>query len=216
MRIAGLTVCVDYADLLGRSLPRWAAGLDDLVVVTAPRDAATLELCRECGVRTLATDVFWDRGAAFNKAAAMELGLATLPQDEWVLLFDADIIPPQTWRQQVELSNCRPGRLYGARRHEEGGQPINDGELAGFFQLWHGTDPAAQDRPLLGSWSNCSAYDSEFMRRWPPERRFILPLDVTHVGRPGQNWCGRGRSAEMMRMFFERARHGGYRHEQLT
>jgi hypothetical protein len=215
MKISALCVCVDYADLLRPSLARWASGLDDLLVVSSKSDMATYNLCASLGVPCHATDVFYEAGAAFNKAAAMDLALERLRRDEWLLAFDADVVPPADWKARLESLSPACGNLYGAVRTDGTGKRINDGELAGFFQLWHADDPVAQERPLFGSWHNASAYDSEFMRRWPADRRVILPIELEHQGPRGTNWCGRGNHQGMLAMQFERSRRGGYRHERL-
>jgi hypothetical protein len=216
LKISGLTTCVDFADHLGQGIERWKRGLDDLVVVTSLKDHATSALCDRWNVRTHATDAFYHHGAAFNKAGAMDEALYRLNDAEWVLFFDADVNPSDDWRQVVDAARPKLGNLYGAHRTNEHGYQILDTELAGFFQLWHVMDHVTQDRPLLGSWHNASAYDSEFMRRWPRDRRLILPLTVTHTGRPGVNWCGRGNRDGMENMRAERRKHGGYQHERMN
>ena len=217
MKIIGITTCVGYADLLSQSLSRWKHGLDKLIVCTSPKDDATQRLCVHRGVAPCITDEFYRHGAAFNKSGAMDeaLRFADLIGRDWVLFFDADIVPPKDWREKIERWELQPGKLYGASRIDDKGLSIPDGELAGFFQLWHMTDPVAQDRPLLGNWHNASGYDSAFVGRWPQERRVILDLTVTHLGDPGQNWCGVANAAGMQAMLEERGRRGGWKHERI-
>lgn len=215
MNISGITTCVGYAGLLEQGIARWKAGLDRVAVMTSPADSDTVDLCVRERVTAISTVAFKRDGAAFNKAAAMEDGLALSVPNDWVLFFDADIVPPPDWRAQLESHAPTPGNLYGARRIKDTRRAIWDGELAGFFQLWHVSDPVAQDRPLLGSWQSAGSYDSEFMFRWEPERRIILPLAMVHLGEDGRNWCGVGNSAGMERLIAERRRRGGYRHERL-
>jgi len=227
VKISALTVCVNYADLLSRSLDRWKAGTEDLLVVTHPDDAATIALCTEHDVGFHATRVFHERGATFNKAGAINEALAHAygpcslgSADSWFLLFDADIIPPADWRRRLEsfAQPLAPGNLYGAVRVTESGRRFGDTELAGFFQLFHCQDwHIGDDRrhPILDEFSNCSAYDSLFMRRWPRERRIILPMLVTHLGEAGVNWCGRGNDKGMQELRQQRIEHGGFMHERL-
>ena len=215
MKITGITTSVGYADKLARGLALWRDGLDALTVVTRATDRATLALCESTGVPTLCTEAFTRDRAAFNKAAALDDGLLAAAPSDWVLFFDADIVPPSDWRQVVEFAEPVCGSIYGARREFEDGRWIGDGELAGYFQLWHIADPATQGRPLLGSWMNASGYDSTFIERWAEERRIILPLTLTHLGQPCRNWCGIGNVAGMTKLHKDRKRFGGYKHERL-
>lgn len=218
MRIAATLVCVDYAQPLSRSLAAWRDGLDQLVVVTTPGDAATLDLCRREGVhahRSLAID---RDGAVFNKAAMLEEGLAAVAPTDWVLLLDADVEPRAGWRPAVERMVAErggAGRLYGATRVEEDGSPIADDPCAGYFMLWHAADPAARERPLLGSWRSAAGYDTALAARWHPSHREVLPLGLVHRGPRGRNWCGVGRGGAMAALRADRLRAGGWAHERL-
>lgn len=215
MRIHGLTVCVNYADLLDRGLDAWLAGLDSLLVVTAPGDSATLRLCEHRWVRPHVTEAFYAAGACFDKAGAMQEAVErSLPWKDWVLFFDSDIVPPRDWLAQVQAPWPECGHLYGAERWQDGAR-YPDRELGGFFHLFHADDPAVQSRPLLGRWHNASGYDSAFEQRWPLHRRIRLPLRVEHLGAPGSNWCGRDNAPGMEAMWAERRRRGGWRHERI-
>jgi hypothetical protein len=222
MRISGITVCVGYADYLAQSIERWIDypgnlnGLDEWIIVTTPQDHATRELCQRYDLKQHLTDVFHANGAAFNKAAAMDEALAVLRPKEWVAFIDADVIPPIHWLFKVETLAPSPGSLYGGVRTTCTGNRIIDTELAGFFQLWHASDPVTQEWPLLGSWHNASAYDSEFMRRWPAEKRVILPVTFSHLGLPGVNWCGRDNPLGMSNMRAARRENHGYQHERIN
>lgn len=215
MKIAGLVSCVDYSDLLARGIDGWRNGLDSLLVVTSSEDGPTAALCARAGVDLYATDAFKADGAVFNKAKALDEALGVLAPADWVLFFDADVVPPPDWRERVESAAPTAGNLYGSTRREESGAPILEEELAGCFHLWHVADPVAQDRPLLGSWVSAGSYDSAFWMRWPADRRKLLRLDLTHLGAMGRNWCGRGNVAGMTRLFAERQRRGGWKHERL-
>lgn len=224
MRIAGLVTSVGYAVELGRTLPWWMAGLDRLLVVTAPGDEPTIGVCRGVGAPHLATDAFGQDGSAFNKAAALDAGLATLgprliagsAPPWWLLFFDADVLPPHGWRKAVEAARPEPGWLHGASRENARGVPVVDAPgLAGFFHLFRADDPAAADRPLFGSWASAAGYDTAFEARWPEAGRRRLPLFLRHLGEPVENWCGRGNTATLRRLFAERRRRGGWEHERL-
>lgn len=199
MKLSAVTVSVDYSTELARSIRRWVAGLESLIVVTAPRDEATIELARANGARLHVTDAFWQEGALFNKARALEEARSLLPAADWHLFLDADVIPPEDWREQLERLDPQIGMLHGARRAHEDGRPIDDRELAGFFQLFHSSDPRAA-KPLDRDWLHSGNYDSTFMMRWPNSLQRILPLELVHLGETGKNWCGKGNEAAMKKI----------------
>lgn len=223
MYLTVLSPCVDYADFLGRSIELWHRGADEFVVVTHARDEQTVELCRTHGIRTHITERFFIAGAEFNKAGALADAFASLEKvsirNRWWLLIDADVQPPNDWRKLIESEILSPGNIYGARRRSEDGKPIPDATVVGFFMLFSDSDPHArkENGRIFDDWHNAGSYDSEFVSRWPPDRRIILQnMSLVHFGQTGRNWCGRGKDAEMRRMVAERIRRGGWRHENLS
>lgn len=185
MKISGLSVCVNnpdaagvgYCDLFARSIDRWRAGLDRLVVVTTPEDAATQALATAAGAELHVTDAFTrdlptGGGAAFNKGRAMAeaceaCGLRAADPAEadggWLLTFDSDVIPPVDWRRALEMSrpSLASGKLYGCRRWqldelapipggpagEPTGTPMPQGWVIGFFCLFALSDPHLPGAP---------------------------------------------------------------------
>jgi hypothetical protein len=225
MTIHGLTVCVDYADMLGVGVDRWLDGLDSLIVVTRPgdRDTAALVSVRQ-KARLYATTAFYEDGAAFNKGRAIEEGRKLVPWTDWVLFFDADVVPPVGWKSVVENASPKPGCLWGASRVQcrstkdvdrTGLRPMRyDVPGVGFFQLFHSQDPALVGEPLIETqWTHAGNYDNGFMRRWKRVRE--LPLVLWHVGQR-EEWFGRGNRGAFVEMQAERRRRGGrWDHETI-
>ena len=210
-KVHALTVCVDYADYLERNLCTWSGSLDSLTVVTSSKDRLTQDLCRKAGARLHVTDIFYARGAAFNKWAALSEAVDAMPWLDWILLIDADIQLPEGWRAVTEAANPQPGFLYGAKRRHEHGQLIYDADrMPGYFNLFHATDANVQRRPLFEThWTHAGRGDCEFYGRWPLDCRIWLPMSVTHLGEPNVNWWGRGNHAAMEEMIQARLREGG-------
>jgi len=242
MQINALTVCVEYDDLLRVTAPRNCRHFNRLLVITAPQDQRTQAAVREMidaglPVEYLITDVFYDRGAAFNKGAAIERGFDVLGRRRgWLCVIDADVILPAKIDWVLEhppgwKHYCSPGYLYGAHRRmvadladvpgdadEWTRWPIQgDKELAGYFQLFHANDPhLAGRRPWYGTdWRHAGNCDSDFQARWPEDRRLRFAWEVLHVGEPHVNWFGRGRRDAMRAMYAARREHG-LRGEKLT
>ena len=205
-QIHALTVSVGYGRLLFFSLLRFMPGFASLTVVTAHGDTDTIETCEiltraypHCPLHLYVTPAFYENGAAFNKGKAMEEARQTMPWEDWILFFDADICPPRRWWELIPEDLCA-GFLYSCWRRQvdslyDIADPlcprIPDDRLGyGYFQLFHSHDPKVQRRPLLDThWRHAGNYDSNFMLGFGPHVR-ELPFDVWHLGPPSENWFG--------------------------
>ncbi len=214
-RIAGLVVCVGetYAQTLEVTLPRWLHTLDSVCVVTHPDDQSTLQVLEDyaCAkLRVFTTDCFDKDGAWFNKGRAMSEAVhaGAVDTSAWVLAFDADVLPPLDWRKGLSLQR---GVVYGTRRVAmqetvtamgrtvAAGHDIDThGDPIGAFTLFWGKAPEASKSPMFAvGYPSAGGVDSEFVWRWPSYRRRLLPILVSHYGRPFSNWCGVGKDAEL-------------------
>ena len=226
MRIHGLTVCVNYVDDLALTLPRWLEGLASLTLATTAGDACLALAAADPRIRVHITDAFTRNGATFNKGLAMNEAVSLMPWSDWILAFDADILPPADWLAQVVACNPQPGKLYGAKRWqvdrpEDADRPdlplIRDIEYPGYFQLFHSADPRAM-RPLFDeTWKHAGGYDTVFQNRWgvggDSPHKVRLPLRLLHLG-PTGNWWGRGNREAMQAMMRERRKRGDYSFER--
>lgn len=215
-RIAGLVVCVGdtYAQTLEATLPRWLHTLDSLCVVTRPDDQSTLQVLEDYAcdkLRVFTTDCFDKDGATFNKGRAMSEAVhaGAVDTSAWVLTFDADVLPPLDWRKDLQL---RRNVIYGTRRVSSitatsalghqlvAGQDIDThGDPIGAFSLFWGQAPEAAKSPMFAvSYPSAGGVDSEFVWRWPPSRRRLLPILLLHYGRPFSNWFGVGKDDELI------------------
>ena len=115
--VEAVIVCHDYWDFLTETLPHNLAVLDNVVVVTSPRDEKTRQLCREWSVDCFVTDAVADDGAAFNKSAAINIGFARLKHGGFILQLDADIVLPPQFRQILHVFKPSESCIYGAQRY---------------------------------------------------------------------------------------------------
>lgn len=233
MKIFGITVCVNYADLLAKSLDRWQVGLERLIVVTSPADTATQTLCTHHNVETHLTNVFYANGAKFNKGAGLsEAIMATGWREgaDWLLVIDADMVPPTNWREQVEKAKPQPGKLYGSYRWavpettplencvSVRGRKMTQSWVIGFFSLFHSTDPRVPKDPMFEThWTHAGNFDTSFSWLWGGQDRFerqkhqvFLPLELIHLGEERRNWMGRDRGdgkAQALQQLLGQRRH---------
>jgi hypothetical protein len=205
--LQGLVVSVQYDDMLALTLPYNTRHFDKIYVITAPFDEPTKKVASKFpNVEVIETDLFYQNDAVFNKGAAMEMATGRLDADKWTIIFDADIIMPPTlplpllqvdnlyspWRYNVE----RPDQLMRATAtvpfNVSGLPRLPDGELAGYFQLFHPRASALKKRPWYGTrWKHAGGCDSDFMRRFMPMNRIRMDFYVLHLGITGANWHGR-------------------------
>jgi hypothetical protein len=116
LKIEAVTVCVDYADFLKITLPSLRAAVDDLVVVTAPRDLRTQQLCRREDVHCLVTTAMYEAGGPFSLGAALNAGLRSIPLEHWALVVDADIVLPSRMHRTLDHLRLDKSKLYGIDR----------------------------------------------------------------------------------------------------
>lgn len=241
-----IVACVEYDDFLAITLPRNLRHFERTYVVTAFEDARTRALCRDMpGVVCYPTTAFYDHGAAFNKGAALEACFRAHPFDfaGWICHWDADVLLPKVlngidalhwgWlHQPLHRRNCdRPHEL---REDDDWGRwPIvrEADFVAGFLQLFHGSDPVLRERPWYPTeWTHAGNSDTFFNQKWPKAKRAKLPFEVLHLGEPFRNWYGRQtprldgrpvaeaerRAQRMAAMRAQRRRRGNFEHERIS
>ncbi|MEN3334359.1 MAG: hypothetical protein V7641_3724 [Blastocatellia bacterium] len=195
-----LQVCVDYADVLAHTLKINRPLFERFIIVTAPHDIETQEICRDYDIELVVTERFWHDGAFFNKAAGLNEGLRRASTD-LVCSVDADTILPPAVLHHVACISDRES-LYGMARKihltyadylTETGEirATAPGYTIGFCQLfWRSS--AFFPGEFEESYLTAAHYDIEFMAHWPASRRLHLGnLVASHIGPRQINWFGR-------------------------
>lgn len=201
--LRAILVCVDFADILCRTLPYNRHHFDEVCIVTTPSDHATHDVASKHDARIVETTAFYDDGASFNKWKALEYGLDVYGRHGWLCIMDADIF----WPKEIPFYYKIVGDLYTPYRRvrrelhapippeEEWDQfPIhrNVKEFAGYSQIFHADDPSLGEPPWHAiNWKHAGGADSFFQRKWPRQRKVRPPFEVLHIGPHGENWCGR-------------------------
>ncbi len=118
MHIEAVTVCLHYDDFLEQTIRVNQPLFDDWVVVTSQADAGTIAVCTRYGVRTAFCPYFNRGGQDFAKASAINIGLAHLKLEDWVLHLDADIALPRSTRKHLANVELDPSCIHGIDRVE--------------------------------------------------------------------------------------------------
>lgn len=201
--ISAITICVEYHDILDLTLGYNKSFYDRVLIVTSLTDQKTVDVCTKHDVPVHQTNAFYEKNAIFNKFAAMEEGLQVLGRDGWILVHDADILIPRH-RPEFKL---RIGNLYTPHRRIWDPIPnevpeerlwrtkrrtLANEEFAGYFQLFHGSDPVLMEKPWFQTdWTWAGGADTFFHERWPASKKVRPPFEVLHLGPPFTNWAGR-------------------------
>lgn len=198
-----ITVCVDYADILELTLPAAKKFSSEIMIVTAARDEKTIALAQEHDVLCHVTDMFYRRGAHFNKFGALEEALDVFGRHGWMLIMDADIVVPEKFHDFEQQEGCiyTPNRrikedlsdgIPEQRKWSRYKRPRVNEEFAGYFQMFHASDRVLGRPPWHAvDWTWAGGADSAFHNKWPPMKKVRPPFEVLHLGPPFTNWCGR-------------------------
>jgi hypothetical protein len=118
MRIEAVSVCLHYDDFLEQTIRVNQSLFDDWVVVTSGTDTGTMTVCARYGVRMAFCPYFKSPGTDFDKARAINIGLAHLKLGDWVLHLDADTALPRNTRKHLANVELDPSCIYGIDRVE--------------------------------------------------------------------------------------------------
>jgi len=116
MYLEAVSVCVGYSDFLAEALQFNRPLFDRWLIVTAPQDEETRDLCHRHNLETLVTDDFYRGGTDFDKARAVDRGLQQLSHRDWVLHVDGDVVLPPHTRTTLAAADLDPQCLYGCDR----------------------------------------------------------------------------------------------------
>lgn len=208
--LRAFSVCVDYWDYLDVCATYNRHHFSEWVVVTAPHDYMTRDVCHDHDIKTHTTDAFYRNGAHFNKWLALEEAMNLFGRDGWLVLLDVDVLWPRVLpefplevgklyspfrRMKTHVGDMiKGGEVYFPDEKEWINYPVhrNIGEHAGYTQIFHGSDPVLGPAPWHGvDWTHAGSADSFFQRKWSPGNKVRPPFEVLHLGESGQNWYGR-------------------------
>lgn len=196
-------VSVNYNDLLIVSLSHNVKIFENITVVTSPDDLLCQKICQKFGVHCVVTGVMYEDGAVFNKGRAINEGIKSIKDPDFILLIDADIVV----ESKIDIDSLTEDSLYTSSRRicksyqvykswKEGDLDIEKvGRLEnnkgiGFFQLFNiSNSNIDRENPYPENSQNASWSDLIFRDKFP--KRFDWGGNVIHLGDPYINWDGR-------------------------
>jgi hypothetical protein len=119
--VDAIVACVDFSDLLEVTLPWNRSRFRRLVVITTPTDESTQSIARQNDCELILTEIFTARGAAFNRAAAIQQCLSWMQPQDWLVFLDADIMI----HLHAEASSCAVMDVWSVPREKMGEIPVH-------------------------------------------------------------------------------------------
>lgn len=196
-------VSVNYNDYLAVTLSHNSKIFDNITVVTSSQDILCQKMCEKFGVNYTITDTMYDDNANFNKGKAINEGIRSIEDPDFILLMDADIIV----NNKINLDSIDEDYLYSSNRHicksynqlqsyingvkkiEEVSNHESDKGM-GFFQLFNINHNSIDRDKVYPEISSDAAWDDILFRDKFPKRRTI-DNTIIHLGDPYINWTGR-------------------------
>ena len=87
-----IIVSVNYNDFLLISLENNSKIFENITVITSSNDFLCQKICEKFKVKCIVTDVMYEDGALFNKGKAINEGIRSIVDPDYILLLDADIV----------------------------------------------------------------------------------------------------------------------------
>lgn len=203
-KIDAVIVSVDYNDFLILTLENNIKYLENITVVTSTSDTLCKEICDKFGVKCVITDRMYEDGAKFNKGKAINEGIKSIQNPEWILLLDADIIIPNNWNEIINSNIFKKDAIHICSRNiienyddyqrwingEQVGK-IESSKGFGYFQLFNVNSSVIFGRnPIFPETSDDAAWsDLSFRNKF--NNRVDIPISVVHLGKAYSNWKGR-------------------------
>ena len=197
-----IIVSVDYNDFLSITLKN-TTKFSNVTVVTSPIDVKCQELCQEFGANCIITEKMYENGAIFNKGKAINEGIKSLTNPEWILLLDADIYLKSDFLEVLEKTDMYQQNLVICKRliiedydsfiRWKSGEEVGTIERSkgfGYFQMFNISKFKKNYIIFPENSDDASWSDISFRDRFN-KNETELDTIVLHLGKICQNWKGR-------------------------
>lgn len=200
-------VSVNYNDYLLVSLNNNRKYIDKITVVTSSEDFMCQKICEMYKVKCVITDIMYEGGAKFNKGKAINEGIKSIENPDWILLMDSDIVIPEELIKVINGTKLDINYLYGTSRimcegyerykdYRNGNVSLYDlGKTEnsagyGFFQLFNIKSPNIDRMNPFPTVSDDASW-SDLIFRDKFTKRGKIEYPVIHLGESYINWFGR-------------------------
>ena len=108
-----IIVSVNYNDFLLVSLGHNEKIFENITVVTSSSDFLCQKICKKFGVNCVVTDIMYENDAVFNKGKAINEGIKSISNPDYILLLDADILV----MENIDIDALDEKTLYTSDRY---------------------------------------------------------------------------------------------------
>ena len=198
-----IIISVDYNDFLPITLENNTKIFENITVVTSINDTECQKICERFNVNCVVTERMYENGASFNKGKAINDGINSLLNPNWILLLDADIIVPESFPESFKNNYTNVNSLYVCNRvmfkeyqsylDWKYGSGIK-GQVSrlngiGYFQLFNINSNCLQRIIYPETSNNAAGSDISFRNKFT--EKVDLKIESIHLGISYQNWNGR-------------------------
>ena len=200
-KIDAIVVSVDYNDFLEITLQN-NINFVNVTVVTSTKDVVCQEICKKYEVNCVITDRMYENDAIFNKGKAINEGIKSLKNPEWILLLDADIYLPSDFSEVLKQTEIPTQNLIVCKRlildnYELFLDFLNNKDVGrlerakgfGYFQMFNIKKFPKNSKIFPENSEDASWSDLTFRDSFKDETE--LNTTVLHLGQTCQNWQGR-------------------------
>ena len=202
-KIDVIIVSVNYNDFLLVSLTNNIKYFKNITVVTSSDDLMCQNICDKFKVKCVITERMYENGSSFNKGKAINEGIKSINNPDWILLMDADIV----LCDKLELSDINEDILYTTDRYicndyntykewmENNIKLENIGKYEsekglGFFQLFNIKNKNIDiKKPFPEASDNAAWSDLQFRDKFSKRKK--VEISTIHLGPDKINWNGR-------------------------
>ena len=195
-------VSVDYNDFLVLTLKNNLKYFSRITVVTSTSDVKCQQICESLNVKCVVTDKMYEGGDSFNKGKAINEGIKSLSEPDWILILDADIIITK----KLDILKLERKTVYTSDRwiceNYETFKKWEEGEISieevgkyeedrgfGFFQLFNYKYLNIKGNKVYSeSYENAASSDIRFLEMFDRKENITSSI---HLGSVRSNWRGR-------------------------
>lgn len=195
-----IIVSSNYNDFLKITLPNNLKYLDkeNVTIVTSKEDIECQEYCKELGVNFIISDRMYELDTKiFNRSKAINDGIASIKDPEFILSLDADIV----LNSKIETRLLKKDVLYSVKYRyifntyndfiNKENVIILDNDFFGFFQLFNLNNKEIDNKsPFNESYDKGTGWEDIWFRDRFSHKE-IIDVDTYHLGETGVNWDGR-------------------------
>jgi len=204
IKLNGLCVCVDFGDYLDYTMQYNRSIFDTVTIVTTDKDYETKRVCHKYNLNVVVTKRLYEDDAPFNKGKAINDGYLEMDKEDWICIFDADIIFPffhnilhkldQTMLYSIPRKDINITKHISnitQSSHENELRLCSDECLIGYCQLFHST--SINTKHLYHEkFPTARRSDTKFSKRFAIDKNiYIANLLCYHISQRNINWSGR-------------------------